>query len=117
MRSVAAVAGPAPALPSTVATNATRTARRSDGRKRRSERPRTPTWWRRARISRRRSLRAHRADRSAATNQLAALIAGRMASNCAHVNDFLSGRDFGEGTVVSVRAAAILGTVTKRPRT
>jgi hypothetical protein len=61
--------------------------RRSDWRKRRSERARTPSWWRRARLSRKRSLRTDRADWRAATVRMASRIACRMASSCANVND------------------------------
>ena len=71
--------------------------RRSDGRKRRSERPRTPSWWRRARISRRRSLRVHGADRSPATIHMAARIARRMASNDA-TSTFFAWTQFWRGT-------------------
>ena len=71
--------------------------KRSEGRKRRSERERTPSWWRRARISRRRSLRVHRAERSTATVRNAYRMGRRMAGSSAHVNDFLLGRDNGEG--------------------
>jgi hypothetical protein len=49
-------------------------------RKRRSERPRTPSWWRSAKYSKRRSLRDDKADRSVAIVWKALRIAGRMAS-------------------------------------
>src|SRR6267378_5127801 len=59
-------AGPAPVRLSTEATTVANTAR-ADGRKRRSDRRSTPNWWRRARLSRTRSLRVDRTDQSAAT--------------------------------------------------
>jgi len=59
-------AGPAPVRLSTEATTVANTAR-ADGRKRRSDRRSTPSWWRRARLSRTRSLRVDRTDQSAAT--------------------------------------------------
>jgi hypothetical protein len=55
--------------------------------------------WRRARISRRRSLRVPRADRSTATIRNACRMGRRMAGSSAHVNDFLLGRDNGEGVL------------------
>jgi hypothetical protein len=64
--------------------------RRSDARKRRSERARTPSWWRRARVSSSRSLRVDKAERSAATARKASRIACRMASRCTNVNEFCS---------------------------
>jgi len=61
--------------------------RRSDGRKRRFERARTPSWWRRARVSSRRSLRVARADRTAAPVRKTSRIARRVPSGDANVND------------------------------
>src|SRR5436189_458695 len=62
--------------------------RRSDGRKRRFERARTPSWWRRARVSSRRSLRVARADRTAAPVRKTSRIARRVPSGDANVNDY-----------------------------
>src|SRR5439155_14967686 len=59
----------------------------SDGRKRRFERARTPSWWRRARVSSRRSLRVARADRTAAPVRKTSRIARRVPSGDANVND------------------------------
>jgi hypothetical protein len=64
--------------------------RRSDGRKCRSGRASTPRWWRRARCSSKRSLRADRADLSAVTVRKASRIACRMASRYANFNEFRS---------------------------
>jgi hypothetical protein len=61
---------------------------RSDGRKRRSERASTPSWWGRARYSRTRSRRAARADQSVATVSRASRIVCTLARCCANVNDF-----------------------------
>jgi hypothetical protein len=54
--------------------------KRSAERKRLSERPRTPSWWRSAKYSKRRSLRVDKADLSAAIVRKALRIASRMAS-------------------------------------
>lgn len=61
--------------------------RRSAGRKRRFERARTPSWWRRARVSSRRSLRVTRAERTAAPVLKRSRIARRVPSEDANVND------------------------------
>ena len=62
------LAGSAPALPATGATTTAKTAKTDGqpGQKRLFERARTPSWWRRARVSSRRSRRVARADRTAA---------------------------------------------------
>ena len=62
--------------------------RRSAGRKRLFERARTPSWWRRARVSSRRSRRVARADRTAAPVLMTARIARRVPTGDANVNDF-----------------------------
>jgi hypothetical protein len=62
--------------------------RRSDGRKRRFERARTLNWWRRARLSSRRSLPVDEADRTAAQVRETSRIARRVAIGDANVNDF-----------------------------
>jgi hypothetical protein len=62
--------------------------RRSAGRKRLFERARTPSWWRRARVSSRRSRRVARADRTAAPVLMTARIACRVPAGDANVNDF-----------------------------
>ena len=62
--------------------------RRSAGRKRLFERARTPSWWRRARVSSRRSRRVARADRTAAPVLMTARIACRVPTGDANVNDF-----------------------------
>ena len=62
--------------------------RRSAGRKRLFERARTPSWWRRARISSRRSRRVARADWTAAPALMTARIACRVPAGDANVNDF-----------------------------
>ena len=70
--------------------------RRSAGRKRLSERARTPSWWRRARISSRRSRRVARGEWTAAPVLMTARIACRVPTGDANVNDFLVGRNIGE---------------------
>jgi hypothetical protein len=62
--------------------------RRSARRKRRVERARTPSWWRRARVSSRRSLRVRPADRTAAPIVKPPRIAGRVPSSDPNVNDY-----------------------------
>ena len=62
--------------------------RRSAGRKRLFERARTPSWWRRARISSRRSRRIARADWTAAPVVMTARIVRRVLAGAADVNDF-----------------------------
>ena len=62
--------------------------RRSAGRKRLFERARTPSWWRSARISSRRSRCVARADRTAAPGLMTARIACRVPTGNANVNDF-----------------------------
>jgi hypothetical protein len=66
---------------------------RSDGRKRRSARARTPSWWRSARHSRRRSLRVDRAVRSAATVRTASRIARKNGPATARTSTILDGCD------------------------
>jgi hypothetical protein len=63
--------------------------KRSGARNRRSERARTPSWWRSARISQKTSKRVNRADRSAATIRTASRIGCRIAKRYASVNDSL----------------------------
>ena len=63
--------------------------KRSAGRKRRSVRARTPSWWRRARISKRTSKRVNKVDRNAATIRRASRIGCRIAKRYASVNDSL----------------------------
>jgi alpha-beta hydrolase superfamily lysophospholipase len=62
--------------------------RRSVRRKRLFERARTPSWWRRARVSSRRSRRGTRADRTAAPVLMATRTARRVPAGDANVNDF-----------------------------
>jgi hypothetical protein len=62
--------------------------RRSAERKRLSERARTPSWWRRARVSSRRSRRVARADRTATPVLMTARIACRVPTGDANVNEF-----------------------------
>jgi hypothetical protein len=69
--------------------------RRSAGRKRLLERARTPSWWRRARISSTRSRRVARADWIPALALMTARIACRVPAGDADVNDF-AGRNIGE---------------------
>ena len=73
--------------------------RRSAGRKRRFERARTPSWWRRARVSSRRSLRVAGADRTAARVLKTSRIGCRVPTGDANVNDFGRTR-YWRGTVV-----------------
>ena len=61
--------------------------RRSDGRKRRFERARTLNWWRRARVSNRRSLRVDEVDRTAAQFRETSRIARRVTIGDANVNE------------------------------
>jgi hypothetical protein len=60
----------------------------SAGRKRLFERARTLSWWRRARVSSRRSVRVTRADRIAAPVLMAARIACTVRAGDSNVNDF-----------------------------
>ena len=62
--------------------------RRSAGRKRLLERARTPSWWRSARVSSRRSRRVAPADRTAAPVLMTARVACRVPTGEANVNDF-----------------------------
>ena len=62
--------------------------RRSVGRKRLFERARTPSWWRRASVSSRRSRRVARADPRAAPVLMAARITCRVPTCDSKVNDF-----------------------------
>jgi hypothetical protein len=62
--------------------------RRSAGRKCLFERAMTPSWWRRARISSRRSRRVARADRTAAPVLMTARIACRVPAGNANVKEF-----------------------------
>jgi hypothetical protein len=98
--------------------------RRSDGRKRRFERARTPSWCRRARIWRSRSVRADTTDRSTATIRNALRMAHRVTSSRAKVNDifasFLPVREYWRRTgrrlahVAGVSVAATLAGLTVR---
>jgi hypothetical protein len=83
--------GPAPAPPSTGATTIANNtqSRRSVGRKRRCERTRMPSWWRRARVSSRRSVRVAWAARSVAPALKPPRIACRVPSGDASVNGFV----------------------------
>jgi hypothetical protein len=62
-----------------------RQSRRSEGRKRRFERARTLNWWRRARLSSRRSPHVDDADRTAAQRRETSRIARRVAIGDTHV--------------------------------
>ena len=84
---------------------------RSEARKRRFERARTPNWCRRARHSSRRSRRVDKANRTAATARKTSGIARRVASHCANVNLFLPGRDNGERQLIAVLAAVAINCV------
>ena len=76
---------------------------RSVGRKRRFERVRTPSWWRRARVSSSRSVRVAWAARTAAPILKPPRIACRLPSGDANVNGFCLDRILATHTVLSWR--------------